>query len=267
MGGLSGAGTVIMRNTNNFAFYSNASTTFRDLENGLDGGSFGPGTGGALSLNGTGTFTVTGSDSDYNGATSVNAGAIAIGATVQPNTTGPLGSGTSAVNLGNTSGAANAAFYVTANGVQMGRDVLVRSGNTGTMTVGGLNTSGTAAYTGNVLLGTSNGNPKGVSLSAEDGGTVEFDGNIVVNGKAGSGYSVTKTGLGTVVLAGSNNYMGGTAVDDGTLVLATASAVPDGSSLTVGAALVLTSLPRECPRMRSHRRSAVLAKWLCSRVA
>jgi autotransporter-associated beta strand protein len=125
----------------------------------------------------------------------------------------------------------------------MGRNVLVRSGNTGTMTVGGVNTSGTAEYQAAVLLGTANSTSKGVSLYAEDGGTVDFSGGILVNGKAGAGYDVTKTGLGTVILSGSDNYTGATTVAQGTLIATSVGAFADGSSLTVGDASAFAPAP------------------------
>ena len=44
-----------------------------------------------------------------------------------------------------------------------------------------------------------------------------------------------KEGPGELVLSGSNTYSGGTTVDDGTLCVTSSTALPDGSSLTVGA--------------------------------
>jgi autotransporter-associated beta strand protein len=50
-----------------------------------------------------------------------------------------------------------------------------------------------------------------------------------------SAHDIIKDGLGTLILSGSDNYTGGTTVDAGTLVLASDTALPDGTSLTVGA--------------------------------
>ena len=47
--------------------------------------------------------------------------------------------------------------------------------------------------------------------------------------------SLTKVGSGTLILSGSNTYQGGTDVEAGTLAITTASALPDGTSLTVAA--------------------------------
>ena len=48
--------------------------------------------------------------------------------------------------------------------------------------------------------------------------------------------ALAKTGGGTLVLSGSNDYSGGTLVTDGSLIVDTATGLPDRSSLTVGSA-------------------------------
>lgn len=48
-------------------------------------------------------------------------------------------------------------------------------------------------------------------------------------------WSLSKIGEGTLILSGSNTYTGGTYVDNGTLIITSANALPDGGSLTVGA--------------------------------
>ena len=60
------------------------------------------------------------------------------------------------------------------------------------------------------------------------------------------GASLTKTGLGTLILSGSDTYMGGTIVEAGTLELASPTALAEGSGLDVGqnaAAVFGLSLP------------------------
>ena len=46
-------------------------------------------------------------------------------------------------------------------------------------------------------------------------------------------YTITKTGEGTVALAGANTYTGDTKVEAGTLGLAGSSTLPDGASLWI----------------------------------
>jgi len=68
------------------------------------------------------------------------------------------------------------------------------------------------------------------SLTVGDATSTTFDGAI-----SGLGGSLIKQGAGTLVISGSNSYTGGTAVDGGTLVATSSTALPDGTSLTVGA--------------------------------
>ena len=49
----------------------------------------------------------------------------------------------------------------------------------------------------------------------------------------------------TVILSGSNSYAGPTVVNAGTLIVATADALPDGTSLTVGAGGVFVFDPSQ----------------------
>jgi len=58
---------------------------------------------------------------------------------------------------------------------------------------------------------------------------------LVLSGDLIGDGSLTKLGAGTVVLAGSNAWTGGTTVDAGTLIVASQTALPNGASLTVGA--------------------------------
>ena len=55
-----------------------------------------------------------------------------------------------------------------------------------------------------------------------------------VRNLAGAG-PLTKSGVGLLILSGSNSYLDGTVVDAGTLEFTSAASLPDGSNLTVGA--------------------------------
>jgi len=148
---------------------------------------------------------------------------------------------------------------------QTGSPTLTLSGSStysgGTIIQGGtLRTANSAALgTGKVWLygGVLDLDDSDVSLSslAGTGGqiiTSSGTSNLTVNPVSGvsniySGHinngqgvvSLTKSGNGTLILSGSNNYSGGTMVSGGDLVITTASAIPDGSSLTVGAGGIL----------------------------
>ena len=58
---------------------------------------------------------------------------------------------------------------------------------------------------------------------------------LTVSGGISGAGGLTVNAPGTVVLTGANSYRGGTVVSAGRLVLTNSSAIPDGSSLTVGA--------------------------------
>ena len=62
--------------------------------------------------------------------------------------------------------------------------------------------------------------------------------SLSIAGDIGNGtaaHGMTKDGPGILVLSGSNSYTGGTNVDAGTLIAVSGTALPDGTSLTVGA--------------------------------
>jgi fibronectin-binding autotransporter adhesin len=67
-----------------------------------------------------------------------------------------------------------------------------------------------------------------VTYQSEGPATYTFPDNI-----SGSG-GLNKTGDGTLVLSGENSYRGGTTVSAGTLEIASAGALPAGTSLTIG---------------------------------
>ena len=54
-------------------------------------------------------------------------------------------------------------------------------------------------------------------------------------GNGTAAHGIVKDGLGTLILSGDNTYGGGTTVNDGTLEICGAEALPSGTSLTAGA--------------------------------
>ena len=93
------------------------------------------------------------------------------------------------------------------------------------------------------------GTEKYASLYDETGGTnsVNFSGDtgthlvfarsasLNYSGNIGGGLDLKQSGSGLLVLSGNNNYTGGTTVSSGTLAITSASALPSGYRLTVGA--------------------------------
>ena len=240
LGGIAGAGTILETNTASMSFNSPVSTTFSgQLLAGLNGVVQSGGTMGITQAGG-GSITLTNTANNYPGVTTVTNGAIIVSANVAPNQTGPLGNAASAVLVGDTAGNNNARLLINTPGVRFSRDIQLQSGNAGISTIGGTNTSGTVYYEGNIILGlatTAATAAMPLTVTAASGGTVEIDGPIVDgSGVTGTADSLTMDGPGTLILTNSNNsYQGGLDVEIGTVVLATAGALPAGSPLTVGA--------------------------------
>ncbi len=74
----------------------------------------------------------------------------------------------------------------------------------------------------------------------DDGGFVITIAQPLLNGTGGTGGgSLTKNGFGTLTLAGSNSYTGGTVVNNGVLVFANKNAMPVSGTTTVAAGATL----------------------------
>jgi fibronectin-binding autotransporter adhesin len=155
-------------------------------------------------------------------------------------------------------------------GVIAGAASFVKAG-TGTMTLSGANTysNGTFVNGGELQLG--NPSALGTGGLAANGGTLDLEGySVTVPSFSGAAGTVTDYGLGggvttltvsqsnttsfggtiadgpsnilslaltgpgTLILTGTNTYSGGTSVQDGILIAGSPTALPNGSSLTVG---------------------------------
>ncbi len=87
--------------------------------------------------------------------------------------------------------------------------------------------SGTQTIQSAIVLGNS------ASFAPQSGTQLNLGGNI---SEATPGQALSLTDAGTLVSSGTaNSYTGGTYVDEGTLYVTNSSALPDGTSLTVGA--------------------------------
>ena len=237
LGGIAGAGDIIMANTKTLALKKNVSTTFSGRI--IAAANSVPSPGGPVAFNqdGGGSITLTSNASDFGGLTTITSGTIIVSASVLPNQTGPLGLANSEIRVGTTSGSSNAALLADAAGVEIGRDVRLQSGNSGVSTIGGLNTSGTVTYSGITYLGNNSAIARPLTLTATDGGTVVFSGPLRrADNAIGSTDAVTKTGAGTVVLAAANNtYSGSTFIQNGTLVAAGGdNTLPVTTSVSLG---------------------------------
>ena len=187
----------------------------------------------AVIIDGVGTLVMTNAANDYTGTTSVLGGTLRANVNAPNSAAGAFGNAVTAIAVGDTGGSDNAALDIGVDGVTIGRAVEVVSGSSGTKTLGTSLTSGTATYSGAVVLGA------GAQLTA--GGTA----NAVFSGEISGTAGITKVGDGTVTLSGStaNSFGGAATVSAGTLLLnksgveaLTTSITVNGGTLMLGAA-------------------------------
>ncbi len=191
------------------------------------------GTSGTLVKQGTGTFTLSGANT-YTGQTAIDAGTLRVdttpGATGGTNFVGNGGTTTTAASL-LLGGASNG----TGGGVSYGNAISINPGNGGDRTLGGTNTTGTNTFSGNIALDGAFGENRSVTITEPAGGNVWFTGAI-----SGAGQGVTKTGVGTATLTGTNTYTGATSVNAGTLVVNGSTVAGSAVSVSSGATLTGT---------------------------
>ena len=108
-----------------------------------------------------------------------------------------------------------------------------------------------AAGSGNWKLIANSGTANSATVTVSAGkqlisAPVELDSNMQVNtavaasvlaisGDINGDGTLVKAGPGTLILSGSDTYMGGTVVNAGTLIVASNAGLPNGTSLTIGA--------------------------------
>jgi len=107
--------------------------------------------------------------------------------------------------------------------------------DTGNLSIGGQNISGTNTFSGIITLGVTAGSGKNLNLVAASGGQVDFTNNIVKSATGTTGglfinksYVVngaTVTPTGTIRLAGANTFVGPTTITGGTLFADSAQAL------------------------------------------
>jgi autotransporter-associated beta strand protein len=165
---------------------------------------------GALTKNGTGTLTLSGSNS-YSGGTTLNTGTLNI------NNATALGTATFTIAGGTIDNTSGAAITLSSNNTQSWNSDFTFTG-TNDLNLG----------TGAVAMN----NSRVINVAA---------GNLTVGGViSGSNRGITKNGNGTLILSGANTYTGTTTVNSGTLEAANAGAL--GSTVQVnGGTLLVTA--------------------------
>lgn len=169
----------------------------------------------------------------YSGATAVENGTLIIDADAPSGGDGALGNATTAVMLGSGSGSDSASLLI-GGAYTVGRSVTVRSGTSGTLTLGG-NSAHASGFSGNINL------QQDVVLTAVNGATVAFSGAITNAG------GITKTGAGTVVISGANTYAGATDIDAGTLSLGASGSLNPASAVSIAAGATLDVSDQSSP--------------------
>jgi len=214
---------------------------------------------GGLTSGGSGVLSLSGVNS-YSGLTTIGAGVLQVASTLAlPGGIGATG-GTSALTFnGGVIGLSEGNFYrpVAAAGIASGVHFTgaggwAASGGNRTVNLGGAGSSIAwgAADTGlngqTLILGAATAthtvdfqNPINLGNALRtvrvDNGSAAVDGTLsgVLSGSAGG--TLTKTGLGTLKITNANTFTGGTAIEAGTLVLASESALGAGGPLTLNA--------------------------------
>ena len=187
---------------------------------------------GALLKDGAGTLVLVATNS-YDGATTVAAGRLQVGA---GGTAGTLGGG-AITNQGTLAWRRSDA--VTVPNAISGSGALVHEGS-GTLTLTGTNTySGTTtANAGNLRVG--DGGSTGTlglgAVSVSGNLAIQRSGEFTIPGAISGTASLTHSGPGTVILSGANTYSGVTTVAAGTLQVG-----DGGNSGTLGSANVVNN--------------------------
>ncbi len=194
---------------------------------------------GALVKQGAGTLTLSGANA-YTGGTTVAAGTLAIG---NGGTTGSI-LGDVVVGTGATL-AFNRSDAVSFPGAVSGGGALTQQGS-GTLTLTGANSysGGTIVAAGTLAIG--NGGTAGSILGdivVDAGAVLAFNRSdaITFAGTVSGAGTLTQLGSGTLILIGSNSYVGGTIVAAGTLAIGnggTAGSIGGNVAIGTGATLM-----------------------------
>ncbi len=196
---------------------------------------------------GSNSLTITNSNL-FTGNTNLDAGSILLGDPTSLSPFTPLGFGT--VLMGNTSGSApvNLLFSSTAASLVMPNPMVARDTTSGTITIGGQNTSGVDTFNGQITLGSTPNVGKSVTLSATGGGEVDFTSPIVPNGSdTTAGVNIVRagsTGVGNVLMSGNSTYHGGTVVNTGARLIVNSTTALGSGPVTMmnGAIMRVTAL-------------------------
>jgi autotransporter-associated beta strand protein len=193
--------------TQTISFLSGNESVIAAIANGGTGGTI------AVSKSGSGTLTVSGSNT-YTGGTTVSAGTLAIANSVSGT---PVGTGTLTLSDGATvrsTGAGGINGRTLQNAISLSGDITLGNAvNNGTLTFDGTASSNGVTLTGNTTLTTASA--------------------VVIADVISGGFSLTKDGASSLTLSGANLYSGGTFINGGTIRFSNSSALGSGG-VTIG---------------------------------
>ena len=198
---------------------------------------------GVLNLTG-GTFNTSGSlyvGYFVNGVVNQAAGTVASGSTLY---LGTVSTFTGTYNLGSGAGSTATLIAPAVQGFQPGEsgyepdDPTAAEFGTSTFNFNGGTLQASASSTA-FITGITTVNVQGGGAIINTNGFAETIAQNLSAGSSGSG-GLTKTGVGTLTLSGSNTYAGPTAVAAGTLVIASPGALPANTAVTVAAGTTLS---------------------------
>lgn len=168
-------------------------------------------------------FFLNSDNSAFSGSYNINSGSLQWAGT---NTTGAITktNASSVINLGATTGTANAEMVIVNNAVsgKVNNNIAVRAGSTGAKTIT-VNSGVTFATTGNITL------DDNVTLNSAAASAVLNLNGTISDGVSGA-KGITKAGAGTANLSLANPYTGATSVTAGVLSLTGASGSLSGTS-------------------------------------
>jgi rhamnogalacturonan endolyase len=134
---------------------------------------------------------------------------------------------------------------------------IIAQGSGGSLTLQGANGATVSVLAGSHTISTPVHFASGTSINAAAATS------LTVSGPIDGGAALTKTGDGSLYLSGTNSYNGGTVVSAGALIVSAASALPSGSSLTVGASVAQFFSPQMAlPSAAGAPGGVASANWL-----
>lgn len=146
-----------------------------------------------------------------------------VGGTVGLNNNSAAGSAT--IFLGETNGSATARLDSSSANVNIGNNIVVRSGSSGAKTIDNATGNGTITFSGNVSLADS------AFVDVSSGETTTFSGVISNSG------GIVKRGFGTMTIGNASTFGGVMAIDEGSLRIANGGDLTAASNITIGSSI------------------------------